>query len=642
MSNVSFQEDRMIGTFLLVSLQIAPAAVPPRSTGPESDVVVTASLTPVPSDEATASVTLFDETRIEALGLPFASDFARLTPGVSVSTTGARGTETVVRIRGAESNHTLVFVDGIAFNDIAAANAARFDALSAGGLGQIELIRGPQSALWGSEALGGVVAMSSPSPLGRFRAAALAEYGSRDSRRAEAAIASGGERAGVTATAAWQRSDGIDILGGGTGDRDGFENLTLGAKGVVRLGAVEIGGAGRYIDHDIAFDGFDPATFARADTADRSAIETHALRGWIGFGEEAETGWNGRLEVQHLDSGNRNRIGATRTTDTSGRRIRYGGRIGYRFALGPARHGLTAALEREEEDFSTRDRQFGGASDRDLSRGRTALVGEWRAEWNERLVTDLAVRHDDFNRFVDDTTWRAAAMFELGGGFALLGGYGEGIAQPSFVDLFGFPGFPFVGNPDLRPERSRGFEGGARWRGSGLLVEAVVFSNDLEDEIVEDFSAFPSSVVNSAGTSRRRGLELSGEWRPSEALSVGANYTYLDSREEEVGGTRQREIRRPRHAANAFLDWHSGPVTLGGSLAYVGRRLDRDFDLFPAPVVALDEYLLASLRVAYRIGDRFELYARGENLFDADYRDVVGYHAPGRTLHAGLRVTFGD
>src|SRR5690349_24812663 len=103
----------MIGPFLLVSLQIAPAAVPPRSAEPGSgDIVVTASLTPIPRNEATASVTLFDEERIEALGLPFASDFARLAPGVSVSTTGARGTETVVRIRGAESNHTLVFIDG--------------------------------------------------------------------------------------------------------------------------------------------------------------------------------------------------------------------------------------------------------------------------------------------------------------------------------------------------------------------------------------------------------------------------------------------------------------------------------------------------------------------------------------------------
>ena len=630
----------MLPALLLISFQISPAAVP-TDPGTGEDIVVTASLTPVPEEQAPASVSLFDERTIDDLGVTFASDVLRLSPGVAVATTGAQGTETVIRIRGAESNHTLVFIDGIAFNDIAAANAARFDTFAAGGLGRIELIRGPQSALWGSEALGGVVAMSSPDPLGEFRADGLIEAGSRDSRRALAELASGGERAGVSATAAWARSDGIDILGGGTGDEDGFENLTLGLKGMARLGGLEIGAVGRYIHHDIAFDGTDPITFQRADTRDASVAETLATRGWIGFGADPGDAWSGRAEIQYLDSRNRNRIGDVRTADSSGRRIRYGAQLGRRFEAGGTRHELTAAVEREEEDFGTRDR-LAGTPTRNLDRGRTAFVGEWRARWADALVTDLAVRHDDFNRFADDTTLRADVVLNAGGGFQLLGGYGEGIAQPSFTDLFGFPGFPFVGNPDLRPERSRGFEAGVRWRSPALSLEAVAFSSNLEDEIVEDFSVFPSSVINAAGKSRRRGIELSGEWRPDPSLMVGANYTYLDARERIAAGTAaEREIRRPRHTANAFADWHSGPLTVTGSLAYVGSRIDRDFDLFPAPLVRLDDYVLGSLRIAYRIAPPLELYLRAENAFDADYQDVVGYNTPGRTVYAGLRVALG-
>lgn len=603
--------------------------------------VVTASLTPVPEQQSPASVSAFDERTIDDLGLTFASDVLRLAPGVAVATTGAQGTETVVRIRGAESNHTLVFIDGIAFNDIAAANAARFDTFAAGGLGRIELIRGPQSALWGSEALGGVVAMSSPDPLGRFRASGLVEAASRDSRRALAEVASGGERVGVSATAAWARSDGVDILGGGRGDEDGFENLTLGIKGVARPGGLEVGAAGRYIHHDIEFDGTDPLTFQRADTADASVAETVATRGWVGFGAEPDDAWSGRAEIQYLDSRNRNRIGHVRTADSSGRRIRYGARLGRRFELGVSRHELIAAVEREEEDFGTRDRQS-ATPPRNLERGRTAFVGEWRARWGDGLVTDLAVRHDDFNRFADDTTLRANVVLDAGGGFQLLGGYGEGIAQPSFTDLFGFPGFPFVGNPDLRPERSRGFEAGLRWRNPALSLEAVAFSSNLEDEIVEDFSVFPSSVINATGKSRRRGIELSGEWRPNASVLLGANYTYLDARQQDAeGASSEREIRRPKHTANAYADWHSGPLTVAGSLAYVGRRTDRDFDLFPAPVVTLDDYVLGSLRIAYRIRPELELYLRAENAFDADYQDVVGYNAPGRSIYAGLRVALG-
>ncbi len=623
--------------FILAAFQIVPAAVPQTD---DTEIVVTASLTPIAGEDAPGSVTIFDEERIDALGLTLASDLIRLSPGVSVATTGAAGTETVVRIRGGESNHSLVFIDGIAFNDIAAANAARFDTFTAGGLGRLELIRGPQSALWGSEALGGVIAMSSPDPLGRFRAEGAVEYGSRDSWRADAALVTGGERAGLSATVGWARSDGIDIVGGGAGDRDGFENLTVGIKGVARLGPFEIGGVGRYIHHELSYDGVD-AFFLRADTLDVSVAETYALRGWIGLGDDRDSAWSGRIEAQLLDSENRNRLGAVRTSDSLGRRTRFGGRLTRRLAIGGTRHALTAAAEREEEDFGTRDRQF-GAPDRNLSRGRTALVGEWRAEWSSALTTDFSVRRDDFNRFVDVTTVRANAVLDVGGGISLLAGYGEGIAQPSFIDLFGFPGFPFVGNPDLRPERSRGFEGGVRWRNRVAVLELVAFSNDLEDEVVEDFSVFPSTVINAAGKSRRRGIELSGEWRPRPGLTIGANYTYLDAREQTGTAPAQREIRRPRHSANAFAAWRTGPFTAGASLAYVGRRTDRDFDLFPAPLVELDDYALASLRIAYRILPRVELFARTENAFDSDYRDVFGYNTVGRSIHAGLRVAVGD
>lgn len=633
----------MITTLLFTALQISPATVP-LEEGEAPAIVVTASLAPTPAAEAPASVTVLDAPLIQALGPTLATDLIRLSPGVAVATTGAQGTETVVRIRGAESNHTLVFIDGIAFNDLAAANAARFDTFAASGLDRIELIRGPQSALWGSEALGGVVAMSSPDPLGRFRAEGMIEGGSRDSWRAGAALATGGETAGISATANWARSDGIDILGGGTGDRDGFENVTLSLKGVARFGAFEIGGVGRYIHHDIEFDGSDPVTFARADTLDASVAETYALRGWIGFGGDADSGWNGRVEIQYLDSENRNRTGNVRTNDTFGQRTRFGGQLGYRFATGAIRHDLIGAVERENEDYGTRDLQFGGGTDRDLSRGRTAFVAEWRANWNDIVITDVAVRHDDFNRFVDETTLRANAVVNVGAGFALLAGYGEGVAQPSFLDLYGFsPTSGYVGNPDLTPERSKGFEGGVRWSGTRGSIEAVAFSNDLRDEIVEDFSIFPNyTVVNAPGKSRRRGFELSGEWRPSAAVSLGANYTYLSTRENSVAGAPAlREVRRPRHTANLYGDWRNGPLTVGGAIAYVGSRVDRDFDLFPAPVVRLDGYVLGSLRVAYRVLPQLELFARAENAFDDDYQDVVGYAAPGGSVYAGLRVSFG-
>lgn len=608
-------------------------------------IVVTAALVPVPVTEAPASVTLFNAREIEAQGLSQVGDLIRLAPGTSVSSSGGPGAQTQIRIRGAEANHTLVFIDGIAFNDLAANNQARFETFQSAGLGRLELVRGPQSALWGSEALGGVIAMETPDPLGAARGSISGEAGSRGHFLGSASAATGGSNAGLSATASFARSDGIDTLGGGNGDRDGFDNLTLSLKGVVRFGdGFEAGAVGRYIDHDVDFDGSDPVTFARADTADASTAQTIAGRFWLSYGDTS-TPWQARIAAQQLDSDNRNRTGTVRTNDSYGRRSRFGGQVARRFSLGDTRHTLIAAAEHEEERFGTRDLQFGGGSDRDLARSRTAFIGEWRAEWSDLLITDMAVRHDDFSNFDDATTFRAHVELKLGGGLSAVGGYGEGIAQPSFVDLFGFgPGSGFIGNPNLRPERSTGYEGGLRWSRANFSLEAVAFSNDLQDEIVEDFSIFPNyTVVNAPGESRRRGIELSGEWRPVQSLRLAANYTYIDTRELNAGaGNVLREVRRPEHSANLLADYTAGSLTFGGALAYVGERIDSDFDLFPAPRLELDAYLLASARVAWRIGDSLEAFARIENAFDEDYQDVVGYATPGRSVYAGIRLHFGD
>ena len=153
---------------------------------------------------------------------------------------------------------------------------------------------------------------------------------------------------------------------------------------------------------------------------------------------------------------------------------------------------------------------------------------------------------------------------------------------------------------------------------------------------------FLSGAANADGRSKRDGVELSASWRHADWLNVEANYTWLDSSEAPTAGSAQvRETRRPRNSFNLAAWGDAGRFSWGASLAYVGARLDQDFDLFPAPVVRLDDYLLGSLRIGYRILPQLELYARMENGFDADYQDVIGYNTLGRTVYAGLRVAFG-
>ncbi len=629
---------------MTIALLLAAAAAP-AAIAAAPDIVVSAALVPVDLSTAPATVSVIDAPRIEALGSPYVLDLVRLVPGVAVATSGSQGSQTQIRIRGAEANHTLVFIDGIAFNDPAAGNEARFETFGADGLGRIEVVRGPQSALWGSEALGGVIALETPDPLGAMRATASGEYGSRNVARGAATLVTGGDTAGLSATAAYVRGDGIDSLGGGTGDRDGFSTKTASLKAVARPGEDgELGLVARYIDHRNQFDGTDPVTFLRADTADSSRTETGAVRAWATLGLGADAPWSGTIESQYLRSDNRNRNAGDPLNATRGDRFRVGGKLVHRFAIGATRHVLVGELEREDETFSTRDTQYFGLTDQRRTRGRMTYVGEWRADWNGLLATDLAVRHDDFNRFANATTVRASAILTVARGLSLVGSYGEGIAQPTFYDLYGFFPGSFIGNPNLTPERSRGYEAGVRYASSRISAEVTAFSNALRDEIVTVFdpATFNSSTANATGRSRRRGIEANVEVRPLAGLNVTANYTFLDAKDQQVAAAvRLREVRRPRHSANLAADWMSGRLTLGASLAYVGTRRDTDFDAFPALTVRLKDYVLGGARIAYAITPAIEAFGRIENAFDSQYQDVVGYATPGRGVFGGLRVRIG-
>ena len=611
-----------------VSLLILAAAVQS-----EPGIIIIGSRDPLEAEDAPVSATIFDEDVLENLSLPATADVLRLSPGLSVATTGPRGTQTQVRIRGAEANHSLLYVDGIRFNDPAAGNEARFELLTTDLLSRIELVRGPQSALWGSEALGGVIAVETPNPLRANGLAALGEFGNLDSGRLFGRFGLASATTGVVAAGGWQRSDGIDSFGAG-GERDGFDNLSLSLKALHRSGQLELGAVGHWIQGRSEYDGFDPLTFLRADTLDETRNRIGALRGWAAYAAGA---WELEAQASYIDSANRNRLAGAPLNSTFGDRLAAGAQVSRQLR----HHRLIAAVEHEVEDFRAGDTAFFGGTGQDRSRHLTALVGEWRADWSEALSTDLALRHDAFSAFADATTVRASVLFRPAAGWTLHAAYGEGIAQPTFYDLFGFFPGSFVGNPDLRPERSRGWEAGVRWDSGRFRVAAIGFSARLRDEIVDTFdpATFLSSTANAEGRSRRGGVEVEADWHASEALNLTVNYTFLDADEQRTADAGLvREVRRPRHSANLVAHGSAGRIDWGTGLAYVGARQDTDFDLFPAQTVILDNYWLASLHLAYRLRPGIELYGRVENGFDADYQDVVGYNTPGRTVYAGLRV----
>jgi vitamin B12 transporter len=613
------------------------ASAAPAAAITQSDIVVTASRVPQPEAESAASTTVIDKETIERLGDPLLYSFLRLTASAAVETSGPAGSFAEVRIRGAEANHTLLFIDGIRANDPAANDTPRFELLNADTASRLEVVRGPQSALWGSDAIGGVIAVNGLAPE-RSTYSASFEGGSFGFARAAASGALVSSNTSLEGAVAFQRATGIDSFNG-QGDKDGYRNMAARIRGSWNFApGFQLGASGFSLSGRSEFDGTDPITFLHADTLDSSKNKLSAGRLWLSGGDE-DGGLSGTVSTSFLTSSNRNFLAADEINRTSGDRWTISAQLQYRFATGKIHHTAIVALDHDRETFHARDTIYFGASDQDRSRSHDAVTAEWRSELAP-LVLDLAVRRDIFSAFKDATTVRASTLVSLGSGFAIAGAYSEGIAQPTFFDLYGFFPGNFFGNPFLKPESSRGFEASVHYRRGTFDASLTGYKQKLHDEIVDVFDpvTFISSTTNRAAASHRSGIEAELGWKLGENLRVSATYAYLDATEPgAVPSIQVREVRRPKHSGSIAVDGRSGRLTYGGSLAYVGARRDTDFDVFPARPVTLDAYWLAGGRVAWALRRGVELFVRASNLFDTRYQDVFGYRTEGRALYAGIR-----
>jgi vitamin B12 transporter len=605
-----------------------------------NQIVITASRSPETQAESPASVTIIDSEEIQRLDEPLVANLLRLTPSAAVTDIGPAGSLTEVRIRGSEANHTLLFVDGIKINDPASGDAPRFELLNADLASRIEIVRGPQSALWGSDAIGGVIAVNGLDDARGFGASA--ESGSFGFTRASASGAVVNGKAEVSGAIGWQRATGIDSFGAPGGDKDGYNNLSGRLRGTFAISpSVRLGASAIMLTGMSEFDGYDPVTFEHADTLDNSRNRLAAGRIWAEFGNETSA-WSGSLSASLLGSSNRNFLADQPLNRTSGSRGTLGVQLERGFSTGSIRHRLIVAADAERETFHARDTVYGGLTDQDRSRDHDSLTAEWRAT-GPAFTADLAVRHDMFNRFKDVTSLRASGLQEIGAGFALAASYAEGISQPTFFDLYGFFPGSFLGNPSLKPESSRGFEAGLRYRGRALDASLTAYRQRLYDEIVDvtDPLTFLQTTVNREGISHRSGIEAEAGWKVTDLFRLRATYAFLNATEPDSSGDRQvSELRRPRHSGSIAGDGGTGRWSYGASISYVGSHLDTS-DNFPFAVVRLRSYWLAGARVAYAVRPGIEIYARGSNLFDARYEDSAGYHTEGMGVFAGIRLKGG-
>ncbi|HZV84935.1 MAG TPA: TonB-dependent receptor [Brevundimonas sp.] len=580
------------------------------------EVVVTATRLPAVVQDSPGS-RVIDRAAIERRGAVFAADILSDVPGLSVTRAGAFGGVAQVRIRGATPGKTLVLIDGIPVNDPAEVNGAfDFSGLELSDIERVEVLSGPQSSLWGSDAIGGVIAFTTRELDGL---AAEAEAGSFNTVRGRLALGRSSDRSGFGAWVSSFETDGISAADeeDGNPEADGFASTTVGARGRHALtGSVAVDGAVRWSESEANLDGFAPPAFVLGDTADRQAVEQAS--GFLRLKLDA-LGLAHQVSVSASDIA-RETVSSFPSTFEAERRV-------LRWQADGAVSGVDFVVGAEREE--TRGSLSSGLTE-DL--GATAAFLTARIEPTDRLSLTGALRHDATDDFGAKTTGRLSGAFEAGGGVVLSAAWGTGFKAPSIsqsVCDFCFSASPF---PVLRPETAEGYEAAIGWRSADGRIEgrATAYRLKVEDQITYVFDpvTFDSVYVNVAQT-MTDGVELEGRARIGAGFDLSLAYAWTDARDETTG---VRLLRVPGQAGSATLGWSGRKLS-----AALTVRAEGDQDDVGG---VRERFVVAHLNGSWALTEAVTLTARIENLTDERYQQVFGYGEPGRSAWAGIRLRY--
>lgn len=550
---------------------------------------------------------------LEQSGETLLADHLARLPGVSVSSNGGIGGLTYMRIRGLSSRYVGVYIDGIDVTDTSAPQIQYdFGTLTTGGISRIEVLKGSQSALYGSEAIGGVVNITTNRATEEGLSQSVeAEYGSYDTRKLGYNLSYLGTRGSFASSLSYIKTDGYSAADedDGNDEADGHEATRLSFSGDYALtDTVTLGGAAFWEKSSHDYDEFGPMDGVTHD--EKVEGEQYGARAFA----RVETGG-----VRHEFSA---QVFETDRTDTyEGSDTDYLGQrrgLGYEGQTELGAATLTFGADYMREEFEV----LSAWGD---SEGDYATFGIWaQADWHlsDKLELVTALRHDDHSEFGGKTTGRISLAYLPNPDLTLRASVGTGFRAPSPYELYSTGS----GNPVLEPETSVSYELGVEQRFGGGYLGAALFRTEITDLIDYNYPNY----VQIDGTSWTQGVELTGGMNLSEALSLAAAYTWTDSEDAQTG---DRLSRVPLHDLSLSLDADvTDAFRAGLTVQHVSGLEDTD--------EPLDDYTVANMNLRYALTDQAELYLRVENLFDEDYQVVKGYGTSDRAAYFGVRASF--
>ena len=599
------------------------------------DIVVSGGLTGIAAENFTRDYSVVTADEIETRGITTVEAALRALPGVSVASSGESLTN--VYLRGGESNHTLVLIDGVVANDTTNGTYT-FTGLPISDIARIEVLRGPQSALYGTSAMSGVIAITTKraEKAGTSYGGSV-EVGGLGSVRANAYARQGFERGQVSVSLEHRETDGED--GSRTGGDTEFNEIdTLSVNGDYQLSDTVT--AGITLRHMTQSYGYEETNYLAmtpedylldsGDTADREQTFGSA---WL----EAEA-MGGRLLNRFEFSASKEDTAYQSPSwgDSAYGSSRQGFKYTGSFALdgGDARTAaqkLNILLEATRETFDTESLWSSGKESRN-SRG---VALDYQGRFDNGIDVQAGIRHDMIDVFEDPTSWNLSAAWQApNSGLRLRGAVGRATVYPTMYEQFGYEPGRFTGNPDLKPETALSFELGADYDFSGRgSLGVTLFRADVEDMI----AATGSSSYNIDGKSKRQGVELAAAWQANDWLHLAANYTYTDAHAADGA----RLDRRPMHeiGLQAQAEVLQGRGHLGADVRYVaGSYATEWFGMNYGSVTKLPDFTTVNVSASYDLTDNVAVTARVVNLFDEDYYETWGYYGQGRTAYLGLNA----
>jgi len=606
-------QTRVLSLAVLSALPLLASAQDPATA--LDQVLVTATRTPISLQDSISPAQVIDSAQIERSQAPSLQDLLRGQAGINITNSGGLGKQSSLFLRGTNSSHTLVLVDGVRINT-GDFGLAMLQDLPLAQIERIEIVRGPQSSLYGADAIGGVIQIFTRRNAGAFAPHLQLGGGSNGLREASGGFGGSGERGWFGTDIAYQHTDGINACRGdaatfaGCGadepDRDGYRNLSMSLRG------------GYALTDTLSLDG----------TALRAEGENH-YDGYYNYSETLQQVLGGRLRytpserfnltvnVGRADNESDNFNGDTWLGNAQTHRDS----ASVQADLGLAEGQLLSA----GVDWSQDNLDGSSAGYRVDSRDNTGVFAQYQGRFGAHQL-QASVRNDDNEQFGNHTTGSLGWGLALGGGFRLTASYGTAFKAPTFSDLYD----PWSGVPSLDPEKSKSANIGIAQQGDGWRWGLDVYETRIDDLITYDAATFMMAQVEKA---RIRGAELTGAITVA-GVDLTAQLSHTDPRNRTAGSAQfdNALARRAQNAARLDVDRSFGAFRAGLTAEGTGKRYDD-----AANAVRLAGYGTLDLRLEFALNRDWSLLGRVSNVFDREYETVAWYNQPGREYRLSVR-----